>query len=45
MIFLDKKEFDRGLYKGAKVSIKVLDTIIFGGLLLLAVLIICAAWL
>lgn len=31
----EKKEFDRGMYKGAKVSVKVLDTIIVAGILLL----------
>ena len=40
---MDKKEFDKGLYKGAKVSVRVLDGIIFGGLFLLAVLIIGAS--
>ena len=45
MIFLDKKEFDRGLYKGVKISVKVLDGIIFGGFFLLALLIIGASLL
>jgi len=39
---MDKKEFDKGLYKGAKISVKVLDRIIFAGLFLLAILIIGA---
>lgn len=39
----EKKTFDKGLYKGASVSVKALDTIIIAGLLILASIIVLSA--
>lgn len=39
----EKKTFDKGLYKGARVSVKALDTVIITGLLVLTIIIILSA--
>lgn len=39
----EKKKFDKGIYKGANISVKALDMIIIGGIILLAAVIILSA--